>query len=118
MRTYIITILLLLVISGCARREIPKSQPGAISPHREARAMNGTAPISEVIAMQEKAVDAMRKGRISESGFDVLSQMGHFQCRAGNYAAGLRYLQEAGDSLMVMEPDSKPFVLAKGTAKT
>lgn len=96
----------MLAISGCARREIPKPQPGAMSPHQEARAMNGTAPISEVIAMQEKAIDAMRKGQISESGFEVLSQMGHFQCRAGNYAAGLRYLQEAGDSLMVMEPDS------------
>ena len=58
---------------------------------------NDGAPIDTCIAMQRRAVDEVRAGTSDEDPVDVLSQLGFFYTRAGDYRNGFELLQEAAD---------------------
>lgn len=59
----------------------------------------------EYITLQEKAVEEMRQGKTTIPSVDILSQMGYFYCRNGEYLKGLCSLQEAMDSMHTTPPD-------------
>lgn len=65
---------------------------------------NGGAP-EEYIALQKKAIEEMRQGKTKETSVEILSQMGFFYFRSGDYLQALTYLQEAADSMRNMPPD-------------
>lgn len=53
----------------------------------------------ECIELQKKAVEQLRRGEAPESGTAILSQMGYFYSRNGEFLNGLMFLQEATDSM-------------------
>lgn len=59
---------------------------------------NGGKP-EDYIALQKKAVKEMRQGKAKETSVNILSQMGFFYFRSGDYLQALSYLQEATDSM-------------------
>lgn len=65
---------------------------------------SGGAP-EEYIAIQKKAIEEMRQGKTKETSVKILSQMGFFYFRSGDYLQALTYLQEAADSMRNMPPD-------------
>lgn len=75
----------------------------AISYHKQAEniKVDGGAP-EEYIALQKKAVEEMRSGKAKETAVAILSQMGYFYFRSGDYLQALTYLQEAADSMRNM----------------
>lgn len=64
---------------------------------RELR-LNG-APASAYLPLQEQAVKEVREGKSTDDPVDVLSQMGYFLTRTGDYLRAIEYLQEAADSI-------------------
>ena len=61
--------------------------------------MDSLAPFDTILAMQDKAVEQLRRGESDDDPIDVLQQTGYFYCRAGKYGLGADYLLEAVDSL-------------------
>lgn len=95
----LITLTILIVLCGCSRGR-KESAPTKVDNHKNALTMyEKMVSFDSVIAMQNLALEDMRRGRSAEPAYAVLSQMGYFQSRAGHYYEGLRYLQEASDSL-------------------
>lgn len=64
---------------------------------RELR-LNG-APASAYMPLQEEAVRELHEGTSTDDPVDVLSQMGYFLMRSGDYMKALEYFQEAADSI-------------------
>ena len=103
----VLTLLMFFIGCGNPQREIAKTETPTQSKHELASDMKvNNVPMSQRIAMQQEAVDDLRKGKSKESAYGVLSKMGYFLCRSGNYVDGLKYLLEANDSLKTMDPDS------------
>lgn len=109
---YLILLVLLLVSSmiGCSKSPDGNSKSPdeqEISYHAIAadKKYSG-ASAKECIEIQEKAVEQMRQGKAKESAMEVLSQMGYFYSRNGEYQKGLLYLQEATDSMHNTPEDS------------
>jgi len=84
-----------------------------MSYHARATKMRvGGAAAEDYIAMQSLAVDELRRGEAKESAVEILSQMGYFYSRSGDYLNGMEYLHEAMDSLYNMPRDSIDPVVA------
>lgn len=64
---------------------------------RELR-LNG-APASAYMPLQEEAVRKLHEGTSTDDPVDVLSQMGYFLMRSGDYMKAIEYFQEAADSI-------------------
>lgn len=94
--------LLLMLPVGCGGGK-SSGRDGASKPvshHEMARALwIDNAPVAEYVAMQRRAVEDVRNGVSPEPAFIVLSQMGYYLSRSGQYAEGIQFLQEASDSL-------------------
>lgn len=89
-------ILLLIVVSCTGSKE--KSPEEEFSLHKRAYVLfNDGAPIDTCIAMQRRAVDDVRAGISDDDPVDVLSQLGFFYMREGDYRNALDLLQEAAD---------------------
>lgn len=56
-------------------------------------------PVDSIIAVQKEAVDQLRKGESPDNPVEVLEQMGYLYNIAGDYAAALRYYEEATDTM-------------------
>lgn len=71
--------------------------------HAQAAELMGSGgSIDQCIELQQKAVDRLREGSGKEPAVDVLSQMGYFHSRHGDFLNGLMFLQEAADSLSLL----------------
>lgn len=96
----IITIVGILLSACSDKHNQEEERPIAKSKHEQAMALKlKNAPASEYIAMQRKAVEDVRRGKSKEPAVAVLSQLGYFLSRTGEYAEAMLYLQEAADSL-------------------
>ncbi len=100
----LILISTVLITAACSDEKAPQSAhkeaTETLSPHNKALELRDhNAPVEEIIAMQKKAVDELRRGDCPDDPVEVLSQMGLFCCCAGDYASGAEYLHEASDYL-------------------
>ena len=96
---------MVLAFAACSSSHENSSEKTAtaISYHKQAEniKVDGGAP-EEYIALQKKAVEEMRSGKAKETAVAILSQMGYFYFRSGDYLQALTYLQEAADSMRNM----------------
>lgn len=109
MRVISLILITAFIACGCTGHTeySPAPMTDSLSHHELASKMLYHQPLLECIAEQQKAVDDAREHRSKEPAYEVLSQMGYMQCRAGNYLKGLEYLLEANDSLKkITNPDS------------
>ena len=108
MKNLILILLIPLIIfascGGNASAPAGKTDPDSSFHARAFALMNARAPFDSILAMQERAVDELRRGRSTHNPVDVLQQMGYFYCRAGRYDLGADFLLEAVDSLDRHEP--------------
>ena len=95
----LIPLILLASCGGNASAPAGKTDPDSSFHARAFALMNARAPFDSILAMQERAVDELRRGRSTHNPVDVLQQMGYFYCRAGRYDLGADFLLEAVDSL-------------------
>ena len=102
----IVTVLFMILLSAACGRKGETADGNVCSLsrvkllHDSARnARINKAPSDVYISIQKEAVGEVRKSHGDGMAVEVLSQMGYFLCRTGNYADGLMYLQEAMDSL-------------------
>lgn len=104
-----VVIPVLIVAAGCGRSgesvaDCDAKADAVLSYHDSALAAKVSGQAPEVyIELQQKAVDELRRLKPAGISGKVLSQMGYFLCRAGNYFDGLMYLQEAADSMRNIE---------------
>lgn len=84
-----------------------EKQVTKMSYHKQAAKVksDGGAP-EKYIALQQEAVEAMRRGEAQETPVEILSQMGYFYFRSGDYLQSLTYLQEAADSMYNQPQDT------------
>ena len=102
----IVTVMFMILLSAACGRKGETADGNVCSLsrvkllHDSARnARINKAPSDVYISIQKEAVGEVRKSHGDGMAVEVLSQMGYFLCRMGNYADGLMYLQEAMDSL-------------------
>ena len=107
MKNLLLVLIIPLLLLSCGGNA-PASADASASDssfHIRAKAlMNDRASFDSILAMQERAVDELRRGRSTVNPVDVLQQMGYFYCRVGRYDLGADFLLEAVDSLDQHEP--------------
>lgn len=107
MKQLLLTLLIPLILTACGGNAPATAEATASdsSFHIRAKAlMDDRAHFDSILAMQERAVDELRRGRSTDNPVDVLQQMGYLYCRAGRYDLGADFLLEAVDSLDRREP--------------
>lgn len=101
----LVNLVLLCACSHDMAEEKDAPSPARKSFHKLAAEMiSRGAPFDSIIAMQQKAVDELRRGMSEENPVDVLQKMGYLYCRAGQYELGADYLLEAVDSIGSLPP--------------
>lgn len=101
----LVNLVLLCACSHDMAEEKDAPSPARTSFHKLAAEMiSRGAPFDSIIAMQQKAVDELRRGMSEENPVDVLQKMGYLYCRAGRYELGADYLLEAVDSIGSLPP--------------
>lgn len=90
----------LLIFSCGGDAATSADMPPEVSANVRARELrlNG-APASAYMPLQEEAVRELHEGTSTDDPVDVLSQMGYFLMRSGDYMKALEYFQEAADSI-------------------
>ena len=104
MKTHILFMVMLMeVFTGCHdQAKVPSTDNAGsdFSYHRQAWILrdSGAGP-DEFIPLQEKAVELVREGRSPDDPVEVLTQMGNFYGSIGDLSRGIKFLQEATDTL-------------------
>lgn len=102
----LLSLISLILIPACSNGKKAGGDNGAPKFSYNKRAyelMDSFAPFDTILAMQDKAIEQLRRGESDDDPVDVLQQTGYFYCRAGKYALGADYLLEAVDSLKKRE---------------
>lgn len=101
---YYVTLLLssLAIVISCSSStgNNENSRNEELSYHEQANILMALSKTTaECIEIQEKAVAELKAGKAKESAFEILSQMGYFYSRNGEYLNAMQFLQEATDSM-------------------
>lgn len=102
----ILSIVSLSFLPACSSHEESAPTDTGLSYHRIAGDMlSRRAPFDSIIAVQQKAVEELRRGTSADNAIDVLQRMGYLYSRTGRYDIATDYLLEAVDSLDRLTPD-------------
>lgn len=102
MKHTVVYLLSILILWACSDKPAPTAVEGPSKHEQAIKMFNKGKSFDDCMAMQQQAIDELRAGRAPEAGFEILSQMGYFKSRAGDYLGALEYMREASDSLDAM----------------
>lgn len=104
MKHTVVYLLSILILWGCSDKPAHTVVEGPSKHEQAIKMFNQGKSFDDCMAMQQQAIDELRAGLAPEPGYEILSQMGYFKSRAGDYLGALEYMREASDSLDAMPP--------------